>query len=267
MAPIDRLDHVIIAVRDLQAAAGAWRKLGLTLTPRGLHEGKGTGNHCIMFPDSYVELLGIVDATGAQGRLAERVRTRGEGGMGLAWGADDADRACASLRAAGIDAEDPNDLSRPLDLDGRQDMVRFRNVMLPKLDLPGTMQFVCTHLTPELTRARREWMLHPSGATGIAEIMIAVDDETAARTQLVEAKPSNTTITLSSRSTIEGKLGAKALTGAPRDGVVALSLRVNELDAAAAMLSMGRIPHEERRDCVIVPATATHGVALHLAED
>lgn len=267
MAPIDRLDHVIIAVRDLQAAAGAWRKLGLTLTPRGLHEGKGTGNHCIMFPDSYVELLGIVDATGAQGRLAERVRTRGEGGMGLAWGADDAGRACAALRAAGIDAEDPNDLSRPLDLDGRQDMVRFRNVMLPKLDLPGTMQFVCTHLTPELTRARREWMLHPSGATGIAEIMIAVDDETAARTQLVEAKPSNTTITLSSRRTIEGKLGAKALTGAPRDGVVALSLRVNELDAAAAMLSMGRIPHEERRDCVIVPATATHGVALHLAED
>ncbi|MFN9544419.1 MAG: VOC family protein [Alphaproteobacteria bacterium] len=267
MAPIDRLDHVIIAVRDLQAAAGAWRKLGLTLTPRGLHEGKGTGNHCIMVPDSYVELLGIVDATGAQGRLAERVRTRGEGGMGLAWGADDADRACASLRAAGIEAEEPNDLSGPLDLDGRQDMVRFRNVMLPKLDLPGTMQFVCTHLTPELTRARREWMLHPSGATGIAAIMIAVDDETAARTQLVEAKPSNTTITLSSRSTIEGKLGAKALTGAPRDGVVALSLRVNELDAAAAMLSMGRIPHEERRDCVIVPATATHGVALHLAED
>jgi hypothetical protein len=33
------------------------------------------------------------------------------------------------------------------------------------------------------------------------------------------------------------------------------------------MLSMGRIPHEERRDCVIVPASATHGVALHLAED
>jgi catechol 2,3-dioxygenase-like lactoylglutathione lyase family enzyme len=267
MAPIDRLDHVIIAVHDLDAAASAWRKLGLTLTPRGLHAGKGTGNHCIMFPDSYVELLGIVDETGAQGRLAERVRMRGEGGMGLAWGADDADRACQALRAAGIDADDPNDLSRPLDLDGRQDMVRFRNVMLPKLDLPGTMQFVCTHLTPELTRARREWMLHPSGATGIAEIMIAVDDPDAVGTHLVQPRPANTTITLASRNTIEQKLGARALAGAPRDGIVAMALRVNELDAAGAMLSMGRIPHEERRDCVIVPASATHGIALHLAED
>lgn len=267
MAPINRLDHVIIAVQDLDAAASAWRKLGLTLTPRGLHAGKGTGNHCIMFPDSYVELLGIVDETGAQGRLAERVRTRGEGGMGLAWGADDADRACQALRAAGIDADDPNDLSRPLDLDGRQDMVRFRNVMLPKLDLPGTMQFVCTHLTPELTRARREWMLHPSGATGISGIMIAADDIAAANRQLACTTPDNTNVSISSRGEIERQLGTRALEGSPRDGIVALALRINELDAAAAMLSMGRIPHEERRDRVIVPATATHGVALVLTED
>jgi len=267
MAPLDRLDHVIVAVQDLDAAASAWRKLGLTLTPRGLHEGKGTGNHCIMFPDSYVELLGIVDATGARGRLADSVRTRGEGGMGLAWGADDADRACAALRAAGIHAEDPNDLSRPIDLDGKRNMVRFRNVMLPGLDLPGTMQFVCTHLTPELTRARREWMLHPSGATGIAGVMIAADDIAAANRQLACTTPANTSISISSRSEIERQLGARALEGAPLDGLLALALRVNELDAAAAMLSMGRIPHEERRDRVIVPATATHGVALVLAED
>jgi hypothetical protein len=110
-------------------------------------------------------------------------------------------------------------------------------------------------------------MLHPSGATGIAEIMIAVDDPAAASRHLVQPRPANTTITLASRSTIEQKLGARALAGAPRDGIVAMALRVNELDAAGAMLSMGRIPHEERRDCVIVPASATHGVALHLAED
>jgi catechol 2,3-dioxygenase-like lactoylglutathione lyase family enzyme len=266
MAPIDRLDHVIIAVRDLEAAAGAWRKLGLTLTPRGLHEGKGTGNHCIMFPDSYVELLGIVDETGAQGRLADKVRTRGEGGMGLAWGADDADRAHAALRAAGVDAEAPNDLARPLQLDGTQHMVRFRNVMLPSLDLQGTMQFVCTHATPELTRARREWMLHPSGATGITEVMIAVDDIKLAQKAIAHASPSNTRLSLATRAALEEQLGNKTLAAAPRDGILALALRVNELDAAGAMLSMGRIPHEEYRDRIIVPADATNGIAVVFTE-
>ena len=40
MPPITRLDHVIVAVRNLDEAATAWRRLGFTLTPRGLHEGE-----------------------------------------------------------------------------------------------------------------------------------------------------------------------------------------------------------------------------------
>jgi catechol 2,3-dioxygenase-like lactoylglutathione lyase family enzyme len=266
MAPIDRIDHVIVAVQNLDAAATAWRKLGLTLTPRGLHAGKGTGNYCIMFPDSYVELLGIVDATGAQGRLAENVRTRGEGGMGLAWGADDADRACATLRAAGIEAEDPNDLARPLDLDGQRHTVRFRNVMLPTLHFPGTMQFICTHMTPELTRARHEWMLHPCGATAVSEVMLAAEDTAAASHHLAPADPRNTRITVSTRAALEQRLGVKVLAAAPRDGLLALCLRVNELDAASAMLSMGRVPHDERPDCIIVPAQAANGIAVVFSE-
>jgi len=267
MPPITKLDHVIVAVRNLDAAATAWRKLGFTLTPRGLHEGKGTGNHCIMFPNTYIELLGIVDETGTKGRLGQRVNERGEGGMGIAWGADDAGQTCAALRAAGVEAEDPNDLSRPLELDGKRDIVRFRNIMLPGLHLPGTMQFVCTHVTPELTRARREWQLHPNGATGIAEVFVAATDISAAKAQLAPAAPTNTKITISSRQEIAGQLGAKALDGAPAEGIVAITIRLNELDAAGAMLSMGRIPHEETRHAIIVPATVANGIAVRFSED
>ena len=267
MPPITRLDHVIVAVRNLDEAATAWRRLGFTLTPRGLHEGKGTGNHCVMFPNTYIELLGIVDDTGTKGRLGQRVNERGEGGMGIAWGADDADQTCAALRAAGVEAEDPNDLSRPLDLDGKRDIVRFRNIMLPGLHLPGTMQFVCTHVTPKLTRARREWQLHPNGATAIVEVFVAATDIAAAKAQLAPAAPTNAKITISSHQEIAGHLGAKALDGAPTEGIVAIIIRLNELDAAGAMLSMGRIPHEETRHAITVPATATNGIAVRFCED
>jgi len=269
MAPLSRLDHVIVAVRNLDEAAATYRRLGFTLTPRGLHEGKGTGNHCIMFKDGYIELLGIVDETGAKGRLAERVDAQGEGGLGLAYGADDADKAAAALRAAGIVAEDPNDLSRPLNLDGKRQMVKFRNVMLPGLDLPNVMQFVCTHLTPELTRARHEWQLHPNGATGIAEVVIATEDVakyTAVAKTLYDGHLSNTTITIQPRKTIENRFG-DALTAAPRAGIVALSIGVNEPDAASAMLSMAKVPHSETHNAVIVPASAAHGVTIEFVEN
>jgi catechol 2,3-dioxygenase-like lactoylglutathione lyase family enzyme len=265
MQPITRLDHVIIAVKSLDTAAATYRKLGFTLTPRGLHEGKGTGNHCIMFGSTYIELLGIVDETGAKGRLAERVNARGEGAMGIAYGADDADETYAALRAAGIEAEPPNDLARPLDLDGKRDIVRFRNIMLPKLALPETMQFICTHVTPELTRARREWQLHPNGATGVAEIVIAADDVNAARSELGSAELTNSAITLLTPAEAERRY-TKSLAGAPRSGIVALTIRVNEPDAAAAMLDMAKLPHRETSNSVIVPASAAHGVVIEFAE-
>ena len=272
MPPLSRLDHVVIAVRNLDEAAKTYRSFGFNLTPRGLHEGKGTGNHCIMFPNTYVELLGVVDASGAEGRLAQRVKARGEGGIAIAYGADDADKTCAALRAAGIDAEDPNDLSRPLDLDGKREMVRFRNVNMPGLKLPETMQFVCTHATPELTRARREWQLHPSGATGVTKIIVAHDKPQDAATELAKlfgtaGELDNATIAVQTRAEIEKHAGPDALKGAPAQGIMGLAIRVNEVDAVAAMLDMGRIPHREANHRLIVPAHAAHGVFLEFAED
>jgi catechol 2,3-dioxygenase-like lactoylglutathione lyase family enzyme len=285
MPPITRLDHVIIAVANLDVAAATYRKFGFTLTPRGLHEGKGTGNHCIMFANTYIELLGVVDATGAEGRLAQRVTARGEGGIGIAYGDDDADKACAALRAAGVAVEDPVDLARPLDLDGKREMVRFRNVMMPALTLPETMQFVCTHATPELTRARHEWQLHPAGATGVAEMMIAAErphDQAADfeslfghdRVAVQLGQPGqlhgmldNARISVQSRAAIAETIGKNALEGAPQSGIMAIKIRVNEVDAVGAMLDMGRIPHHETKAGLIVPAMAAHGIALIFAED
>ena len=278
--PLSRLDHVIIAVRTLDEAAATYRRLGFTLTPRGVHEGRGTGNHCIMFKDSYIELLGIVDETGVKGRLAERVNAQGEGGMGIAYGADDADATAAALRAVGIAAEDPIELSRPIDLEGQRKIVKFRNVMMPGLTLPNVMQFVCTHLTPELTRARHEWQLHPNGATKIREIVVDAGPrdvewskmQTAfglRRTQPIEdglvvaldnCRLAFLNPTLRRRGT--DSRATDALT--PR--ISGLMIDVSELDAAAAMLEMARVPNRETRNSVVVPASAAHGVVIEFAE-
>src|SRR3546814_9908741 len=61
--PLRGVDHVLVGVRNLEAARDTYRRLGFTVSPRGRHIGWGTANYCIMFPGDYIELLGIVDAT------------------------------------------------------------------------------------------------------------------------------------------------------------------------------------------------------------
>src|SRR5215470_482095 len=58
------VDHVVVVVRDLDAAAAQWRKLGFTLSPRGTHSPQmGTANYTIMFGEDYLELIGVLAAT------------------------------------------------------------------------------------------------------------------------------------------------------------------------------------------------------------
>ena len=58
------IDHAVVAVKDLDAAAANWKQLGFTVSPRGTHSAHmGTGNYTIMLGEDYMELLGVVKAT------------------------------------------------------------------------------------------------------------------------------------------------------------------------------------------------------------
>ena len=99
MDGIAGIDHVIVAVRELEGARTAWRRLGFTLSPRGRHIGQGTGNYCVMFPADYIELLGVVDPADSVDRI-EAFLARREGPMGLAFApAGSAEDARAALLA------------------------------------------------------------------------------------------------------------------------------------------------------------------------
>jgi hypothetical protein len=231
-----------------------------------------------MFGNAYIELLGVVDPAKAEGRLVKLLSERGEGGIGIAYGHDDADGALKSLRAAGIDAEEPNALSRPLELDGERHLVRFRNVMLPDAEPKGLLQFVCTHLTPELTRARHEWELHANGAIRLAKVTVSAEDINASSWPALFGEDcavhgdgehsfalGNLTLSLATPTKLGEQLRAEQrLPYSP--SVAALTFAVHELDLTIALLERAGVAFKERRDEVVVPASAAHGVALIFAE-
>ena len=56
------LDHIVHAVRDLDAAAELYRGLGFTVGARNRHpRAWGTQNHIIQLPDTFIELLAVTD--------------------------------------------------------------------------------------------------------------------------------------------------------------------------------------------------------------
>jgi hypothetical protein len=89
-----RIDHVILAAADLDAAAQRLEaEHGLRVQGGGRHEGLGTHNRIVPLGGGYLEILAIADADEAAasplGRaLAERIAS-GDGLMGWAVAVDD----------------------------------------------------------------------------------------------------------------------------------------------------------------------------------
>lgn len=273
-------DHAIIAAPDLEAAAKLWRSFGFTLTPRGEHGGGATANNCLMFPDTYLELLAAIGS--GTSPLAEEAKTKGAGGLGFALGSDDPDATAQALRDAGLATQGPIDLTRPLVLDGETHQVAFRNVLFEPV-LPGVLAFVCHHATPHLTRARHEWQLHANGATGLAEIVIGADAPEAYRSPLqqlfgmdhVADAPHGLSVILGNAAIavmnpvgLAARFGTKALDGLPDlPRLAALSIAVNEPDAAGAMLDMADIPYAEHHHGLVIAAKHAGGVIVEFVED
>src|SRR6201999_1888529 len=54
------LDHIVHAVRDLDAAADLYRRLGFTVGVRNRHPW-GTHNHIVQIPGFFIELLTLAE--------------------------------------------------------------------------------------------------------------------------------------------------------------------------------------------------------------
>ena len=174
-AQLRGIDHLIIGVRDLEAARGGWERLGFTTTPRGRHVGWGTANYCIMFERDYLELLGVIDPTQFTNGIDRMVEKR-EGLTGVVFHSTDPAATAAAWRTAGLAPDGPKDLGRVLEAaNGTDLMLRFANVYPAAERTAGVSFFACHHLTPAPMRTPA-WLEHPNGAEGIRSVTWLVPD-------------------------------------------------------------------------------------------
>ncbi len=166
--PSRGIDHVVIAVRDLDRAEAQYRRLGFALTPRGHHVKLGSYNHCAMFGTDYLELL--AQGTPPRPALERFLRVR-EGILGIALRTSDARRTCADMREQGVAIGEPVDFGRPVDTPTGRREARFTTTELDNDSTAGLRVFFCEHKTPELVWLR-EYQTQPNGVTGLAGLTI-----------------------------------------------------------------------------------------------
>lgn len=179
------LDHVVVTVRDLDAAADQWRGLGFTVSPRGTHSAHlGTGNYTIMFGEDYLELLGVLTPTDQNAPTRDYLAKR-EGLERAAFTTDDAAAGADELKARGLAPLGPVHFGRPVDLPGGGTGEAKFNVFRWPLDQnPGGMRiFACQHLTRE-TVWIPELQSHANGAARIVRVEILAADPQAAAAHL-----------------------------------------------------------------------------------
>jgi len=275
MNPVIGLDHVIIAVENLDGGREDYEKLGFTAAPLGDHQNRATANHCLMFPETYLELLGVNEPELEDGGLRNAMKARGEGLHRLALGTPDADAVKAQVEALGVHTDGPTDLARPSK--EPEGMVKFRNLQLSAADLAGIPVFMCGHKTPELMRNAR-LTAHPNGANRFAGITAVVVDPMATAKALAklfgEASISETGygvemdtgrgfIRLATDATIgEAHPGVATHPAAERPIWHVLSIGVDDVDATAALLAANGVPAERVGGAVRVGRGDARGVVL-----
>lgn len=272
------VDHVVIPVRDLDAAASQWKAAGFTVSPRGKHsDHMGSSNHTIVFEHDYMELMGIDHPTPHNRPTVEFLQER-EGLERAAFTTDDAGALAAELKSHGFIGEGPVAFGRPVPLpNGGTSEARFQVTTWPTSEAPGGLRiFACQHLTRDAVWIP-ELQHHANGATGLVRLeIIAENPKDAAEHmgQMIDQMPTPLSdgfrVPSGSQRAAFDFLTAAAFArrypesvrhGAARTGPAALVIASADLSAAQTIPSAVR--HGE---LVSLPSQQTTGVVVSFAK-
>ena len=275
--PVPTLDHVVVNARDrMDEAAGIYRRLGFTLTPRGYHT-LGSMNHLAMFGTDYLELIAAKPGDNSR----PEIMAAPIGLDGLVFGTEDAAATYAALHKAEVPIDPPQQFSRPVEIGSQTRDATFRTTRLPRGASPAGRFYFCQHLTRDLVW-RDEWRHHANGAVGIARAVIAAEEPEILGGLFAHMFGPNTV-----RATDDGCAlilglsrfdivhpaalwemfgGAAPDSRGRRDYMAALTFRTLSLDAAETALEAGGIRGVDRiGTSVLVPAAEAFGVTLEFS--
>ena len=269
------IDHIVVAVRDLDQAADLYRRLGFKVGPRNQHPW-GTENRLIQFAGSFMELITLGGAAElivphrprqfSFGAFVQDFLNRREGVAMLALRSADAAYDAAAFAAQRIGDFDPfffqRNAKKP---DGSLTEVAFTLAFAADPAAPDAGFFVCQQHYPE-NFWNTEFQRHPNGAEKIAAVTLATPDPgrheefltqfTGAQKQLAPERGLRFAL---ERGRLEVVSAADRQT---QPLLTSMSVRVRDLGVVARLLGAEGVPFTTFEEQIVLAPKDLLGVEL-----
>jgi catechol 2,3-dioxygenase-like lactoylglutathione lyase family enzyme len=278
------LDHIVHAVRDLDAASDFYRRAGFKVSARNVHPW-GTHNHVVQFPGFFIEVLTVGEPEKLAGEGLAKVFgvanrdfiARGDGFSMLALESRDinADADDFSQRGIGVSKALPftRDATLP---DGSTVTVGF-TLAFARDDLsPHAGFFAIQHRDPAMFY-KRELQQHANGASGVLGAVLVADNPSdhhiflGAVTGVRDLHASSIGVTARTpRGDVEivdavsfrDRFGVTPKAAGEGASLKGLRLAVPDIDAAERALRDGGIASHRQMGRLVVPPEAAFGATL-----
>ncbi len=141
---ISSLDHLIIAVKDINEAEENYRKIfGIEPVWKGEHKALGTSNVIFNFKNTYCELLSANgDGIGAS-LVNNAIEENGDGLIGLVFGTNNAEESFSKLKKLGYLITEPSE-GEGVDTNTKK-IRKWKNLFLPPELSRGIFTFLIEH--------------------------------------------------------------------------------------------------------------------------
>lgn len=277
------IDHLVLAVRDLDAAGRFYEALGFTVGARNRHPW-GTENRIVQFPGSFLELITVGEGAGIAphgprsfsfGAFVRDYLAKREGFAMIVLESKDAAADAAAFRAAGIGDFDTfffeRRARRP---DGSETRVAFTLAFAANERAPDAGFFVCQQHFPD-NFWNPAFQQHANGATGVAAVALVADRPgehepflagfTGERAVQDSAFGTFTPLPRG-RFDLLTPAGARTLYGAGDAGrgarLVGYTIAVADLAEVERRLSAGGVSFERRNERLVIPPEGAFGAGL-----
>ncbi|MBN8982251.1 MAG: VOC family protein [Rhizobiales bacterium] len=179
------LDHIVHAVRNLDAAAEFYRRAGFAVSARNIHPW-GTHNHVVQFPGFFIEVLTVGEPDKLKGDglakifgIANRDRiARGDGFSMLAFESTNIEADVEDFKKRGIGISGPLPFSREAKLpDGKTITVGFTLAFARDELSPHAGFFAIQHRDASMFY-KKELQQHANGARGVLGAVMVADNPT-----------------------------------------------------------------------------------------
>lgn len=279
-----RIDHLVIAVHDLNRAADLYRRLGFQVGARNRHPW-GTENRLVQFPGTFLELVTVGEGASIPphgpsnfsfGAFVRDYLAKREGLAMLVLESRDAKADAAHFARRGIGGFAPFFFERKgRRPDGSETQVAFTLSFAAEPTAPLAGFFVCQHHFPE-NFWNPQFQAHDNGAAGVASVVLSAPQPErlggflSAFTGEEPAHPSGqdlvfpladahlTVLTPDDTADLYGSVEAEM----DQPSFTAFGIRVRDIEAQARRLEGEAIAYQRIGSRLIVPASFAFGVAI-----